>query len=145
MNLYLKNNYHEICDILQSLLQYYVIPLTELKQNYLLPFTRIQGNSSNEYEYDGGANYSWKSQVFILSFHINSINDVKVYWYLNGSMMRFLPKNMLNVWPNYFYNDDNLQNDINSINYKTIQKDWKLKITDNVFDKYYKELIPKKE
>mmetsp|Transcript_54052 Transcript_54052/g.86523 ORF Transcript_54052/g.86523 Transcript_54052/m.86523 type:complete len:477 (+) Transcript_54052:54-1484(+) len=114
-------------------------------QQWLLPFCRIRNEAENKIEYDGGASYGWHSQVFLLSFHVNSSDDVKVYWYLNGDLMRFLPNNMLDIWPLYFYKDRDKKwkKEVSELSKEQIKKEWKLKVTDKVFQQYYRELIPK--
>ena len=115
-------------------------------QQWLLPFCRIK-NDDSKTELDGGTDFNWKHQVFVISFHINSAKDVKAYWYLNGDMMRFVPNNMKDIWPNYFYKDKDgkMEKEIEELDYKRIQKEWKLKITDEAYEQYYRELIPSKK
>eukprot|EP01084_Bolivina_argentea_P098170 176454_1 len=114
-------------------------------QQWVMPFCRIKRDKKEHklgYELDGGTNYCWKNQIFVLSFHVNSAKDVKVYWHLNGNMMRFLPHNIADIWPLFFYKDKQMKKEIKEFDTKVIQKGWKLKVTDAVYDQYCKELIP---
>eukprot|EP01083_Nonionella_stella_P037171 101353_1 len=46
--------------------------------------------------------YARAFQMFALSYHLNATNDVSVYWYFNGSQVRFDPSDMITIWPMFF-------------------------------------------
>eukprot|EP01083_Nonionella_stella_P168608 569766_1 len=46
--------------------------------------------------------YARSFQMFALSYHLNATNDVSVYWYFNGSQVRFDPSDMITIWPKFF-------------------------------------------
>ena len=48
--------------------------------------------------------------MFGLSYHINNRNSISSYWASHGSALRFLPNDMIRIWPYYFVNNDVIEN-----------------------------------
>ena len=45
--------------------------------------------------------------MFCMSYHFITKNQVKVYWCANGSILRIYSKDYAKIWPKYFRNDIN--------------------------------------
>lgn len=77
---------------------------------------------------------------FTLSFHVESIDDIKCYMFYQGWIARFFPQDMIEIWPLWF--DESKENKAFINN----QKKWKPRmnelqqmLTDDQFQLWYKD------
>ena len=62
----------------------------------------IMSQKASQQNFTFNATEQLEGRNFILSFHVQAIDEVKAYVYYNGTICRFYPNDMVYVWPNYF-------------------------------------------
>ena len=68
--------------------------------------------------------------MFGLSYHINHKRSISSYWASHGTALRFLPHDMINIWPHYFVHNHVDTNIINNTQFNTFK--------DKPFEEFYK-------
>eukprot|EP01084_Bolivina_argentea_P024182 45106_1 len=74
---------------------------------------------------------------FILSFHVEAQDNVKCYVFFNGTIARFFPEDMLNVWPKFFKNSKQNEEFLKKKE-ELLQSLEKVEIRDDRFEEWYK-------
>eukprot|EP01084_Bolivina_argentea_P217347 369035_1 len=78
--------------------------------------------------------------MLVLSFHVESVDEIRCYIYLNGNMVRFLPDDLKNYLPEFFIDDQRNKaywnsNEEEGLN--TLIKNIKAKLIDRRFESFY--------
>eukprot|EP01083_Nonionella_stella_P305449 1065587_1 len=50
--------------------------------------------------------FSRYEQMFVMSYHVNSVDCVRMYWCFNGWKTRFFMKDMWDIWPTSFFKQE---------------------------------------
>eukprot|EP01084_Bolivina_argentea_P061418 112241_1 len=83
-----------------------------------------------------------ESQVFILSYQVIAQNKVRCYWYREAQISRFMPDDIVELWPLYFREND-VQSVMLQLNQdkEQSQKKQNYKLVDEEFDQFYEPLF----
>ena len=77
---------------------------------------------------------------FTLSFHVESVDDIKCYMFYQGWIARFFPQDMIEIWPLWF--DESKENKAfinNPKKWKPRMNELQKMLTDDQFQMWYKD------
>eukprot|EP01084_Bolivina_argentea_P120587 213768_1 len=98
-------------------------------------------SSSDNYNETITSSNSCKGALLILSFHVLSSDEIKCYMYLNGTVTRFFPSDIINVLPLYFdpemYKNKEFVKSQKQVN--EIIEEMKSKLRDYRFESFYEQ------
>ena len=89
-------------------------------------------------QYTFSASEGMNGKNFILSFHVQAVDNIKCYVYHNGTSIRFFPEDMVNVWPKWFNMTTDKNKDFISQKEKLLDRLKNVKIRDDAFEQWYR-------
>ena len=110
--------------------------------------------SSREYVYDDkkklrsrviDSTFHCKGALILLSFHVEAIDEIKVYLSWNGQMTRFMPQDIIDILPEFFEGSKENRDWVKSEDAKEMVQKMSEKLRDSKFESFYKQYGSKRK
>lgn len=77
--------------------------------------------------------------LLVLSFHVEAVNEIRCYLYLNGQVTRFMADDIVNLLPRYFEDTKENREFVQSAEAKRLVQIVHSKLIDSKFEAFYNE------
>jgi len=78
-------------------------------------------------------------EACFLSFHVEAVNVIRAYLYLDHQILRFFPEDIINILPQYFIDSNENVKFVQSKEAQSLVADMKKKLVDEPFDAFYRK------